>query len=38
VKAPLGEALLWRGFDTIVGAVIAIALTLLIPVESTQRT
>ena len=34
VHAPLGEALLWRGFDTIVGAVIAIGVTLLIPVES----
>jgi uncharacterized membrane protein YccC len=32
VQAPLGEALLWRGFDTLVGAVIAIIVTLLIPV------
>ena len=32
VSAPLGEALLWRGFDTLVGAVIAIVVTLLIPV------
>ncbi|MEI8081345.1 MAG: FUSC family protein [Actinomycetes bacterium] len=32
VHMPLGEALLWRGFDTLVGAVIAIALAVLIPV------
>ncbi|MBK9741209.1 MAG: FUSC family protein [Actinobacteria bacterium] len=32
VSAPLGEALLWRGLDTIVGAVIAIVVTLVIPV------
>lgn len=32
VQAPLGEALLWRGFDTLVGAVIAICVSLLIPV------
>ncbi len=32
VEAPLGEALLYRGLDTLIGAVIAIALTLLIPV------
>lgn len=32
VEAPLGEALLYRGLDTLVGAVIAIVLTLLIPV------
>ena len=32
IKAPLGEALLWRGFDTLVGAVIAVVLTLLMPV------
>ncbi len=31
-SAPLGEALLWRGFDTLVGAAIAIIVTLLIPV------
>ena len=32
VEAPLGEALLYRGLDTLIGAVIAIILTLLIPV------
>ena len=32
VEAPLGEALLYRGLDTLIGAVIAIALALLIPV------
>jgi uncharacterized membrane protein YccC len=32
VEVPLGEALLWRGLDTFLGAVIAIVLTLLIPV------
>jgi len=32
VHMPLGEALLYRGLDTIIGAVIAIVLTLLIPV------
>ena len=32
VAAPLGEALLYRGLDTAIGAVIAIGLTLLIPV------
>ena len=32
VEGPLGEALLWRGLDTCVGAVIAIIVTLLIPV------
>jgi Fusaric acid resistance protein-like len=32
VTVPLGEALLWRGLDTVVGAVIAITMTLLIPV------
>ena len=32
VDVPLGEALLYRGLDTLVGAVIAIAVTLLIPV------
>jgi hypothetical protein len=32
VDAPLGEALLYRGLDTLIGAVIAIILTLLIPV------
>ncbi len=32
VQAPLGEALLYRGLDTLVGAAIAIVLTLLIPV------
>lgn len=32
VSAPLTEALLWRGLDTLVGAALAIALTLLIPV------
>ncbi len=32
VAEPLGEALLWRGLDTLVGAVIAIVLTLVIPV------
>ena len=32
VTVPLGEALLWRGLDTVVGAVIAIVMTLLIPV------
>ncbi len=32
VSAPLGEALLWRGFDTLMGAAIAIVVTLLIPV------
>ena len=34
VEAPLGEALLWRGLDTLIGAAIAITLTLLIPVGS----
>lgn len=34
VSAPLGEALVWRGFATLLGAVIAIAVTLLIPVGS----
>jgi uncharacterized membrane protein YccC len=33
VSAPLGEALLWRGLDTLVGAVIAIAMALLLPVD-----
>jgi hypothetical protein len=37
VSAPLGEALLWRGFATLVGAVIAITVTLLIPVGSRPR-
>ena len=32
VHVPLGEALLYRGLDTVVGAIIAIVLTLLIPV------
>ncbi|MCB9413399.1 MAG: FUSC family protein [Actinobacteria bacterium] len=32
VTAPLGEALLWRGLDTGIGALIAIGVTLLIPV------
>ena len=32
VHVPLGEALLYRGLDTIVGAIIAIVFTLLIPV------
>jgi hypothetical protein len=32
VAMPLQEALLWRGLDTLVGAIIAIVLTLLIPV------
>ncbi len=32
VAVPLQEALLWRGLDTIVGAAIAIVITLLIPV------
>ena len=32
VSAPLSEALVWRGIDTLVGAAIAIVLTLLIPV------
>ena len=32
VEVPLGEALLYRGLDTLIGAVIAIILTLLIPV------
>ena len=32
VAMPLQEALLWRGLDTIVGAAIAIVITLLIPV------
>ena len=32
VTVPLSEALLWRGFDTLIGAAIAIVLTLLIPV------
>lgn len=32
VQAPLGEALLYRGIDTLIGAAIAIVLTLLIPV------
>lgn len=34
VSAPLGEALLWRGLDTLVGAAIAIVVTLVIPVGS----
>jgi hypothetical protein len=37
VDAPLGEALLFRGLDTLIGGAIAIALTLLIPVGSTPR-
>jgi hypothetical protein len=32
VQAPLGIALLYRGMDTLVGAAIAIAITLIIPV------
>jgi Fusaric acid resistance protein-like len=32
VEVPLGEALLYRGLDTLVGAVMGIVLTLLIPV------
>jgi hypothetical protein len=32
VHAPLGEALLYRGLDTLIGGAIAIVLTLLIPV------
>jgi hypothetical protein len=32
VEVPLGEALLYRGLDTLVGAAIAIVITLLIPV------
>jgi hypothetical protein len=32
VDAPLREALLYRGLDTLIGAVVAIVLTLLIPV------
>lgn len=32
VDGPLGEALLWRGLDTLIGAAIAIVVTLLIPV------
>lgn len=32
VDGPLGQALLWRGLDTAIGAVIAIVVTLLIPV------
>ncbi|MEI6360745.1 MAG: FUSC family protein [Actinomycetes bacterium] len=32
VQAPLGEALLFRGMDTLIGAAIAIAVTLIIPV------
>jgi hypothetical protein len=32
VEGPLGEALLWRGLDTCVGAIIAIIVSLLIPV------
>jgi hypothetical protein len=34
VHVPLGEALLYRGLDTLIGAVIAIIVTLLIPVGS----
>lgn len=37
VQAPLGEALLYRGLDTLVGAAIAIALTLVIPVGRRPR-
>ena len=37
VQAPLGEALLYRGLDTVVGALIAIALTLVIPVGHRPR-
>lgn len=37
VEAPLGEALLYRGLDTLIGAVIAIILTLLIPVGRRPR-
>lgn len=37
VEAPLQEALLWRGFDTLIGAVIAITLTLLIPVGARPK-
>lgn len=32
VTTPLSEALLWRGLDTLVGAVVAIVVVLLIPV------
>lgn len=32
VEGPLGQALLWRGLDTAVGALIAIGVTLIIPV------
>ena len=32
VHLPLGEALLWRGFDTLVGATIAIIVAVIIPV------
>lgn len=32
VAMPLGEALLWRGLDTVVGGVIAIVVALIIPI------
>lgn len=37
VSAPLSEALVWRGIDTVVGAAIAIVLTLLLPVGDTPK-
>ncbi len=37
VDAPLGEALLYRGLDTLIGAFIAIVVTLLIPVGSKPK-
>jgi hypothetical protein len=37
VTVPLGEALLYRGLDTVIGAVIAIAVTLVIPVGSRPK-
>ena len=37
VDAPLGEALLYRGLDTLIGAGIAIIVTLLIPVGASPK-
>lgn len=37
VSMPLQEALLWRGLDTLVGAAIAIVITLLIPVGAKPK-
>ena len=37
VAMPLGEALLWRGLDTVVGGIIAIIVAVLIPIGHRPR-